>query len=243
MRAGGQGQLFATGAGRNWPVAFLQWLAAGCWGHIQHLAVVLPCSPTAWECAAAWLCPCRAGRELLTPRELCCPVLPTWGTGAPLRGCGWGQEEDGAAALRAPSPPEGSCFPLTLSSFPLCPSQQHSRRVALLPVRVGGFGPSVGRRVGVALTLGADPGHAGHSHCHSLSRNGPCALRVLRQAKLNQGSIHGCWSLEQGMPRAGCGGSVLCPWGSSTESQPGCSVNSWDGPWKDLSPSALFLGT
>lgn len=58
---------------------------------------------------------------MLTPKELCCPVLPPWvreGSSEKARMREW--EEDGAAALIAASPPEGSCLFLTHSSFPVC---------------------------------------------------------------------------------------------------------------------------
>ena len=65
---------------------------------------------------------------MLTPKELCCPVLPVWVREGPSEEARMGeQEEDGAAALIAPSPPEGSGLFLTHSSFPACmlsPAQQ-----------------------------------------------------------------------------------------------------------------------
>lgn len=189
-----------------------------------------------WSCPAA---PLRgrmqpsgsvpSGQEVAAePQGAVLPCSPSMG-GIPLERMWIGgkrsmvlQPEEHHCLLQGAAPPH----PFILPPLPLSPALCLSEPAFLEPLWAD--------VVGVALTPAADYGHPGYSHCHSLSGNGPCALRVLRQVKLNWGSVHECWSLEQVMDgcllRAGCGGSVLCPWGSSTESQPGCSVGSWDCP-------------
>lgn len=98
---------------------------------------------------------------MLTPKELCCPVVLAWLRYGPSGEGRMGeQEEDGTAALIAPSPLEGSCLLFTHSSFPACillPAQQFGG-IAVCQAGSSFLDPSVDRHTeGLLLGMYSTP--------------------------------------------------------------------------------------